>query len=213
MKDKKRLADAQGSLIVPDLGDAGDEAYAAEAEEILAKAAIGETYEDSNRDSGKQETSECFEGKGLIKIFKAYEERFGRPRSVFYPGCGIDVSPLKGFPNSEIVFLDPDKGSARIMRAAGISILEKGIEDYDGGKHDLALLLNPYFPAELVLPYVEKNGKIMANRYLHATGDLIEAGLPILTMFSHSEDNREVIELPSGEKPLGDLLVVFGGQK
>lgn len=183
----------------------------AEADRILGEAMIADGSDEREEKSGGDYSKPQY-SEGLIGVCQAYEQKFGTPRSVFYPGCGIDASPLRGFPNSEVVFLDPDEASARVMRDAGISILEKGIEDYSG-KHDLILLLNPHFNSVLALNNLKRNGRIIANNYFGAPAarPLEEYGLPILARLDVRE--RKVIELPLDSKPVSEHYYVFGGMK
>lgn len=213
MKERKPVADIQGRIANPD--EVSDLEAEAAAAEILANANISSGAWQELREVKK--SAEEFWNKpqyaeSLIKIYQRYEQDFGRPRSVFYPACGIDASPLKGFPNSEVVFLDPDTSSAKIMQDAGIPILNQGIEQYSGGKHDLIILLNPQgFSPSLVLPYMERSGKIMANNWTGRATTLKRLGLPILARYETK--GEEVISVPENVEDLGDPYVVFGGKK
>ena len=209
----KPIANNEGRIANPN--EISDLEAQAMADEILAKAQIspgtwhelGEVKKSAEEFWDKPQYTES-----LIKIYQRYEQDFGRPRSVFYPACGIDASPLRGFPNSEIVFLDPDASSVKVMQNAGIPILHQGMEQYSGGKHDLIILLNPQgFSPSLVLPYMEKDGKIMANNWTGRATTLKRLGLPILARYDTKGD--EVISIPMDVESFGDPYVVFGGRK
>jgi|TARA_Y100000310_G_C20652362_1_gene800132 hypothetical protein len=187
---------------------ASDEDFDVAADEIMDRAKICEN-------SGIVVSPEELESwnnpqynKENVNIFRKYERKFGTPRSVFYPGCGIDGSPLRGFPNSELVFLDPDRQSVEAMRNGGIQVLEKGIEEHDE-KHDLIILLNPHFSSLLALKNLENGGRIIANNYFGAPAadPLIKHGLPVLTRYGTVDG--KAVEFPIDSK--FGLIYVFGG--
>ena len=205
MSRKKSVSDNQGRIVEP--GSFSDEDL--EAYRILDEA---EVVEISDVNDGQKTWCKPEYDDALIRVYQGYEQRFGAPKSVFYPACGIDASPLRGFPNSEVVFLDPCEGSVEVMRREGISVLKKGIEDYDG-KHDLILLMNPHFNSVLALNNLEDGGRIIANNYFgaDAAGPLLRHGVPLLKRLSLEGD--KVIELPLESKVTHEHCFVFGGMK
>jgi hypothetical protein len=205
MTDNKRTSNNQGEII--DLGSWTTEEINKRAEEILAGA---RTSEEPKVEIAKNLPKPEYSGF-LIKVYQTYENIFGTPKSVFYPACGLDASPLRGFPNSEIVFLDPAEYSVEGMAPEGIQVIQKGIEDYHE-KHDLILLMNPHFNPILALDNLEAGGRIIANNYFGApaAGPLKEFGLPLLKRLTI--ENNQVIELPLESKIDHEHCFVFGGK-
>jgi hypothetical protein len=142
-----------------------------------------------------------------ISAYQQYQKIFGVPERVLYPACGIDASPLKGFPKSRVTLLDPDREVAEVMRNAGIPIVQKKIQDYSGPKQDLILLMNPQnFPRSLVIPHLEENGRIIANNWTGAANELEALGLPILGRYELSGEDL----VPTDKNLGGDPYVIFG---
>jgi hypothetical protein len=142
-----------------------------------------------------------------IKAYQQYQKIFGVPERVLYPACGIDASPLKGFPESRVTFLDPDREVAEVMRNANIPLLEMKMQDYSGPKQDLIILMNPQnFSSSSVVPYLEENGRIIANNWTGAASELQALGLPILGRYELSGGKLVSIDKNVG----GDPYVIFG---
>ena len=208
MSKDKPISDYQGRIIEPGSFH-GEEESDVMARDILAGAELRDVPDTTINQKTwcKPEYDDA-----LIRVYQGYEQMFGTPKSVFYPACGIDASPLRGFPNSEVVFLDPCEGSVEVMRREGISVLKKGIEDYNG-KHDLILLMNPHFNSVLALNNLKNGGRIIANNYFgaDAAGPLLRHGVPLLKRLSLEGD--KVIELPLESKVTHEQCFVFGGMK
>ena len=205
MGNNKNTSNSQGEIINP--GSWAEEEINKKAEEILAGARTSEEPKpEIVTRLPKPEYSES-----LIKIYQTYENIFGTPRSVFYPACGLDISPLRGFPNSELVFLDPAEYSVVGMKQEGIQVIQKGIEDYHE-KHDLILIMNPHFNPLLALNNLEYGGRIIANNYFGApaAGPLKEFGLPLLRRLTM--ENGQVVELPLESRIDHEHCFVFGGK-
>ena len=208
MRDKKPVADIEGRFTgICSMSEAEIEAR---AQKILADANLGEeVYRQLNELKREREIDKPKEYSGITNVCRMYEQVFGRPQSVFYPACADDISPLRGFPNSRVTFLDPDDASVEIMRRAGIPILHQGIETYKG-KHDLIMLINPAFKASLALPCLERGGRIIANNYLGTAEDLKYLGLPMIGGFDEKEG--ELIFVPGSRIGTLDNCFVFGGK-
>ncbi|MBI4450386.1 hypothetical protein HY642_00290 [Candidatus Woesearchaeota archaeon] len=112
--------------------------------------------------------------KDLIYAYRNFRQQFYAPKSVLYPSCYLDASPVSGFPESEIVLLDRDKNAVDVLLKHNLPAICSDIKDYrPGHKHDLVILLNSCFPAELAVPQVADNGYILANDWCGNVKELL----------------------------------------
>ena len=217
MKHKKPVANNEGRIVNPD--QMSDLEIEAEASRILGKAGIeaGTFYDEVESvefprltpPAPKDYSPEFYEGS--IRMYREFARVFGEPRSVFYPACYVDASPIRGFPNSEVILLDRDDFAAQVMQNAGIPLLHMPIEQYHGKKHDLIILFNQMFHPSLAIPFLERGGKIIANNYHHTASDLRDMGHPILGVFD-GDDRYVSIEQASEELRSAGGTYVIGGK-
>jgi hypothetical protein len=111
--------------------------------------------------TAKPSYSESFE-----RVLRFYQERFGVPQSVLYPGCDMDATPVRAFPNSRVLLLDINKNAVDALQRDGIDAVASDIKDYHPQEqHDLLILLNPGFSTSRALHTVQRGGHIIANDY------------------------------------------------
>lgn len=141
-----------------------------EAQKILAGARV-ETQEERN----------CYENakplfyEGLSRACQEFQRKYGIPKSVFYPCCGMDTTPVKAFPNSEVILLERDRDVTEALKRNGIEAICSDIRDYTPReKHDLLIMLNPQISAELATPYLINEGHIICNNYHSTAKELFE---------------------------------------
>jgi hypothetical protein len=83
-----------------------------------------------------------------IERYRFFKNNIHNPRRVFYPCCNLDISPIKGFPDSEVILLDnggSTKSLENIMKKSGISnFIKEDVLNYKPEiLFDLAIILAP----------------------------------------------------------------------
>ena len=102
----------------------------------------------------------------LIAKYELFRDKVYSPKSVFYPSCNLDVSPIKAFPDSKVTLLDIDENVTNTLNREGINAINADIRDYNPKElHDLLILLNPGFESTFAIPYIGREGYVLANNY------------------------------------------------
>lgn len=107
----------------------------------------------------------------LVQSYQEFSKEFYcDPKVVYYPCCGNDASPIKGFPNCHIIFVDKDEASISALKKEGydarnIDVLEFIPED----NVDIVILLNPQLGGQIDVPLqqVREGGYVICNNYHH----------------------------------------------
>ena len=94
---------------------------------------------------------------------------------MFYPCCGADASPIRGFPNSEVVLMDEDNDAAEIMRQNNTSNFIPGdvLKHKPQVPYDLIILLNPTLPSKDLTRHLVLGGYVLANNYTKNVAQLL----------------------------------------
>ncbi|GEM_PF-6706980 len=111
-----------------------------------------------------------------IAQYDFFRKTIYEPRRVFYPCSGTDASPIRGFPNSEVVLMDKDEQSAYVMRSNGIEQFVQGdvLKYKPREPHDLVIVLNPQLPTKKLTKYLPRGGFILANNWHNNASELLE---------------------------------------
>lgn len=118
----------------------------------------------------------------LGKAVGLFTDRFGMPKRVIYPGCGVHVIDHL-FPGSEVIYVDPDQFM--------ITVLRKGIGDstravlapvenfMDGRRFDLLFSLNSHAKMLDQLRLLKSGGHVFCNNYVGTQDaeDVIKTGM------------------------------------
>lgn len=100
----------------------------------------------------------------VIAACAAFANRFGTPVNVFYPGCGSDSSPSVAFPDSTVVYCDPNaQGLDEIKREFRTAItLESTVEDVQpGARYELVLNVHSQGPFEAQIRDLRRGGHLL----------------------------------------------------
>lgn len=114
----------------------------------------------------------------LVAQYAVFSERFGVPKRVFYPCSHLDISPISGFPDSEVLIIERDSDVAGVMKREGIEQFVHGdaLTHEASTPYDLAIILNPSVNAVGLTKNLGSRGFVMANNYHNSTSQLIESG-------------------------------------
>ncbi len=108
--------------------------------------------------------------KNLIEQYNLFKEQIYIPKRVFYPCCNLDASPLRGFPDSEIILLDrgdAQKNLDEIMQKHKVRQFRLGdvLNYYPENPFDLVIALNPCLPSKDLTKYLSNGGFVLANNW------------------------------------------------
>ncbi len=104
----------------------------------------------------------------VVDVCEKFAKTFGKPESVYYPGCGDDSSPYVGFPDTDIVFVDPEERSIASLVCEcpnATTICTKAENVRRGRKFDLVLSVHSHAPFEAEIWDLKIGGRlIIANK-------------------------------------------------
>jgi len=112
----------------------------------------------------------------LIEQYNFFRENISKPQRVFYPCCGLDVSPIRGFPNSEVVLMDNERCLEEIMKQEGIrEFTLRDVQDFNPETaFDLVIILNPCLSSGELTRHLSKGGYVLANNYHNNAFQLLD---------------------------------------
>jgi hypothetical protein len=86
--------------------------------------------------------------KEFLEAGKLYISRFEYPKSVYYPGCGVDATPGIVFEESRLVFLDTENWRKQIIKAVPTATFVHGdARSYRAGyEFDLVIDIHSHAP-------------------------------------------------------------------
>ncbi len=149
--------------------DLSDSEYYRLSEDILRNA--HESVAGAPIVSPKLETSE-----DLAQQYDFFRKNVYNPKRVFYPCCGLDISPIRGFPESEIVLMDREEGLRKLMKQEGIVQFVQGdvLRYKPKVPFDLVIILNPAVHTRHLTRYLSGKGYAIANNWLSSASELLE---------------------------------------
>ncbi len=151
-----------GSL-TPEAGSWHDE-----AKEILAAAKTTGEIPNLKIPSSKEIYAKAIPSfsQDLIDKYLLFQKEIKIPKRVLYPSPDLDASPVRAFPNSQVVLVDINPLAVEALRRSGIEAVCSDIADYKPEQlFDLMILLNPAFVTERANHCVETGGHILSNNY------------------------------------------------
>ena len=162
------VADLQGRL--KDLPAGSFREDDERAEEILRNAQV---REDIHQDF---EPPKPYFAEDLIEQYTFFRENIHNPKRVFYPCCNLDVSPIRGFPNSEVVLIDNEEGLGEVMKREGIEQFIQGdvLKYNPETSFDLVIALNPSLSSRDLTRYLSEGGYVLANNWHNNASQLLE---------------------------------------
>ena len=85
---------------------------------------------------------------GSIEMYGLFTAEFGKPKKVYYPGCGTDLTPGVAFPESSVVFLDPEPWEDVIAsHLPKVVFVQRKAEDYSfSSEFDLVINIHSHAP-------------------------------------------------------------------
>ena len=112
----------------------------------------------------------------LIEQYEFFRENIYNPKRVFYPCCNLDASPLRGFPDSEVVLMDNEEGLEEVMKQEGIKQFIQGdVLKYIPEKpFDLVIVLNPSLSSRNLTKHLSDRGYVLANNWHNNATQLLE---------------------------------------
>lgn len=112
----------------------------------------------------------------LIAQYQFFNRWIYSPRRVFYPCSRFDASPIRGFPDAEVVLMDCDERVSKIMEEHKVPGYVHGdVISYVPEKpFDLVLMLNPAQNSKGLAQHLVKGGYVLANNWHDNASQLSE---------------------------------------
>ena len=125
----------------------------------------------------RKEKPKPYSSKDLTEQYEFFRSEVHNPKRVFYPCCNLDISPVKGFPDSEVILMDNEKGLDKIMKREGVGqFIHGNVLTYSPEKKfDLAIILNPHLSSRDLTKYLQIEGYVMANNWHNNASELLVA--------------------------------------
>lgn len=163
-KSKSRIADARGRIANPGSWSNGE--IKGIAEKILGEAKVCQT------EAGRETVNPLY-SEDLIQQYEFFRNNVYEPKRVFYPCCGNDASPARGFPNSEVIFLDNAEYASEAMKK--FAFVNEDAKTYKPEhSFDLIIILNPALPSRFLTKHLICGGYVLANNYHNNASQLFE---------------------------------------
>jgi|SRR3989344_791718 len=123
----------------------------------------------------RREKPKPYTSKDLTEQYEFFRNEIHNPKRVFYPCCNLDISPVKGFPDSEVILMDNEKGLDKIMKREGVGQFIHGdVLTYSPEKEfDLVVVLNPHLSSRDLTKYLQIEGYVMANNWHNNASELL----------------------------------------
>ncbi|MDO8460388.1 MAG: hypothetical protein Q7S74_04725 [Nanoarchaeota archaeon] len=165
----ERATDSQGRIINP--GSWTDEEIDEKVKDILKNAKVSPYSVPKDGELPKP-----YFLQNLIEQYDFFRRNINEPKRIFYPCCELDISPLKGFPNSEIVLMDKEPTLETIMKQEGITQYIQGdvLTYIPENPFDLVIALNPALSSEDLTKYLVNGGHVLANNWHNNASQLLE---------------------------------------
>lgn len=114
--------------------------------------------------------------QNLIEQYKFFNRWIHSPKRVFYPCSNRDVSPIKGFPDSEVILMDIDDEASLVMEKNKVPGYIKGnVLEYTPEKpFDLVIILNPAQRSSNLTKHLAKGGYVLANNWHNNASQILE---------------------------------------
>lgn len=136
----------------------------------------------------------------LQNVYDSFQTNFGVPARVFYPSCGMDITPVKAFPRSEVVLMDKDELAVRSLRKNDVEAICADATQYKPDKpFDLLILMNPAIETGRVAHLVRPNGHIIANDWHQNTSQMLAepSAYEFMGTFNHEKTPAQLLSVES----------------
>jgi len=109
----------------------------------------------------------------LVAKYSLFKDKLKPKADVVYHPCGAkDVSPSIAFPDSRVVYVDIDEKSVEALKRGGFEAHASSALEFNPGKVDILIMLNPQISPDVPASYVIENGFILSNDY-HGTASTL----------------------------------------
>ncbi len=116
-----------------------------------------------------QDGAEALARPGLVARYALFRDTLHPKADVVYHPCGgNDVSPSAAFPDSRVIYVDIDQRSIDALKRSGYEAHTASALEFDPGKVDVLIMLNPQIPSNIPSSHVAENGYVLSNDY-HGT--------------------------------------------
>lgn len=125
-----------------------------------------------NMDQPKKEL-EVKHDDDLIARYRLFQYTTGvNPATVYHPCSAEDDSPSIAFPKSRIIYVETDTAAVTALKKAGHEAHLASAEEFNPGKVDVLILLNPVISPDYPVQFVAQGGYVLCNDYHDTASDL-----------------------------------------
>ncbi len=125
--------------------------------------------EESSETGPESESIEAESKPDLVAKYSLFRDGFKPKADVVYHPCSAnDVSPSFGFPESRVIYVDIDERPVAALQKSGYEAHVASALEFDPGKVDILIMLNPQIPPDVPSSHVVENGFVLCNDY-HGT--------------------------------------------
>ncbi|MFH1601566.1 MAG: hypothetical protein ABIB61_01280 [Candidatus Shapirobacteria bacterium] len=194
-----------------------------ETDEFLEKLGIKPASSDFNdfirKTKEKAERSRPGSDQRLVDSLRTFNNEIATKIDlVYYPCCGLDISPSVAFPESKVVYVDSDRMTINKLILAGYEAHNASALEYQlKQKADIVLIVNPTdIDLNNICQQAGGNGFVLCNNY-HATATAMASNEDYeLTGYldwseeesKYVEDRKEALEEMRSKRDV-DILFVF----
>ncbi len=132
----------------------------------------------------------------LVAKYSLFRENFKPKADVVYHPCGAnDVSPSVVFPDSKVIYVDVDQKSVEALQKGGFEAHAASALEFDPGKVDILIMLNPQITPDIPASHVIENGFVLSNDY-HGTATTLHRNeqYQIRAMIRVSKDGELILD-------------------
>ena len=114
--------------------------------------------------------------KDLTEQYEFFRKNIFEPKRVFYPCCNTDATPVKAFPDSEVVLMDKNEEASYVMKKHKVpGFIQGDVLKYTPRElFDLVIILNPDLKSSDLTRHLSNDGYAIVNNWHNNASQLLE---------------------------------------
>lgn len=113
----------------------------------------------------------------LTSQLNGFEERYGSPTNLAYPGSSTDITPSEALEETDVVYIDINEDAIEVLESGGYEAVVANANNFDG-KDDFEAILLYNQDFEGVVNFAERNladsGIVICDQYHNAASAFVE---------------------------------------
>lgn len=101
----------------------------------------------------------------LVEMHRLFTQTLDvEPKVIYYPSCDVDASPVAGFPNSQVFFVDINPEAIAILKKSGFQAECADVNNFVLAESaDVVILLNPVVSPDGPIKNLKIGGHVLCN--------------------------------------------------